>query len=216
MRRVPSSGRGLGAALFACLMFTSCSTGRVTDTSVPGPEHATVSSLEDSGVSSLEADANGSELPTATSISPPPTFTDFGAIENLQPTIVEHFERKAECLREEGYDVELAPDGEGLTIENVTGVQRIALMEASARCEEQVGSLPVFVPATLDDIQPLYDSLVAMRDCLIEEGYEIADAPALDTFFESYLTDPWHPYLSIPLELGEGEWNRLQEACPQG
>ncbi|NIA24441.1 MAG: hypothetical protein GWP04_02610 [Gammaproteobacteria bacterium] len=64
-------------------------------------------------------------------------------------------------------------------------------------------------------LRDLYDRYLEKRNCLEADGYAIEAPPSVDEFVETYFTDPWLPYNSIPKTLDQREWDRLNRVCPQ-
>ncbi|MBK5283520.1 MAG: hypothetical protein JJE16_15735 [Nitrospiraceae bacterium] len=127
----------------------------------------------------------------------------------------EYFELLAVCLEEAGFIVSVSSSGDGVYAPDVSGTQRDDLLEASKTCRERLGTLPI---ADLTDpavVRTFYAALKETRSCLIELGYDIAEPPTFEVFQESLSTGPWHPYHSLPAEMGPSEWDMIQEACPQ-
>ncbi len=82
-------------------------------------------------------------------------------------------------------------------------------------CPEQVGGAPSTPPLTDERLSKLYDFLLDQRDCLIAEGYSIAEPPSRETFISGYTSgSPWIPYTELPV-LGAEEFFELEKKCPQ-
>lgn len=61
---------------------------------------------------------------------------------------------------------------------------------------------------------------LTLKECLEEEGFDIAEPPSLETYIDSYLNpagEPaWSPYEDIsPSAIGTVRWDELNEICPQ-
>jgi len=125
------------------------------------------------------------------------------------------FRRYAQCLIDGNWPVTSNAAGDGFTVGSIPVEQREAFWEADADCQRQAGPRPVAPPPSEEEIAQIYEQLLEVADCLRKEGYDIAPAPSLEAFVDSYETGPWHPYLSLPDDLSASEWDRLERVCPQ-
>ncbi len=105
--------------------------------------------------------------------------------------------------------------GDGFTVGSIPVEQREVFWEADADCQRQAGPRPVAPPPSEEEIAQIYEELLEVADCLRNEGYDIAPAPSLEAFVDTYETGPWHPYLSLPDDLSASEWDRLERVCAQ-
>lgn len=120
---------------------------------------------------------------------------------------------QVDCLRQLGWDAVAHDDG--LEVPSVTAEQREAFMADRDRCHEETGLLPPPELLTEDQIRLVYTHLVGTKACLEAEGYEISEPPSVEQFVEVYYTDTWHPYGDLTGGMGPGEWERLNDVCPQ-
>jgi len=138
--------------------------------------------------------------------------TDVEFVRYLDPD--EWAEVHAQCLRDQGFHVEVTLDG-GLLF-NLPEDQQKALHEAAYRCDVQYPVHPRFRQRlSIEQIALLYEYYVdTLKPCLEAEGYEIEQPPSLETFAATLYEDSsWHPYNSVPLIRRE-EQHRLQQKCP--
>jgi hypothetical protein len=135
-------------------------------------------------------------------------------------TTGEYGETYAGCLREQGFDATVTPDGEGLRVGTVPADQSAALAAARYRCRVMYPVHPVFhQPLTDDQLATIYHHQVEFTaDCLRREGYDIPTAPSLETFMAQRRGeaggDIWHPYSGVQPR-SEDEWQRINQECPQ-
>ncbi|WP_338747859.1 hypothetical protein [Janibacter alittae] len=56
-----------------------------------------------------------------------------------------------------------------------------------------------------------------MRGCLSEHGYETSEPPSKEQFVNTALSGrpPWNPYMDVPADLRQEEWDSLIADCPQ-
>lgn len=121
----------------------------------------------------------------------------------------------AQCLEEQGIAAEVDREATELIVPDAH--QQEAVVAAMEGCRAQAREEGVFpeVELTREDLQRVYEQLVAAEDCLEQLGYSIQDPPSRDSFIESYEAgeEPWHPYLYLP-DLSPTQIDELTVACP--
>lgn len=147
---------------------------------------------------------------------PPPPVTYVTA--SIEEGAVEGrawFRRYTQCLIDGDWPVTLNAEGDGFTVGSIPFDQQERFFEADRECMAKAGPMPVAPPPTPEEFATLNDALLAVAECLENEGYAIDPAPSLEVFADTYRTGPWHPYLSLPDDLSPAEWRRLERVCPQ-
>ena len=138
--------------------------------------------------------------------------------------------KTAECLQADGWDVTIdyRRGLEGYET-SVSTDQEDALTTAEAECQSK---FPAREQTPMEEWgdeewQDAYDSELTTAECLRNEGYEVPEAPSLETYREGLMSppesgevpttsasSPWSAYRDI--NVGKSEWERLNMACPQG
>ncbi len=122
----------------------------------------------------------------------------------------------AECLEQEGWDVEVGSDGSFGPANGIPTSQAGQYSEAVDACAEPLSSE---IP-TLDELTPqqwadLYRQESGTAECLRSEGIEVPEIPSEAVFVDQYQgTDPWTSYGFIG-DLDESTWNKINATCPQ-
>lgn len=153
---------------------------------------------------------SGSEDPVATLAA---RLADCGDDSGCSEEMMDLF--LTDCLAERGFVRVLEVDEAGRTFYRTDAAgQEEILQQAFTECTELTFSVdPPGSAVDLDYYAAYYEFLLALRDCVIGEGYPVGDPPSKDAFVESQGAI-WHPYEDMdtvpPVELA-----RLEEACPQ-
>ncbi|MFQ5523650.1 MAG: hypothetical protein ACE5F5_08735 [Acidimicrobiia bacterium] len=131
----------------------------------------------------------------------------------VKASAVERQEFKAGCLREAGFAAVLRPEDNSVVVD-VSEDQREAYSEASTRCRELE-----FARFGIDadpDLTKTFRALLYVRQCMIENGYEVTQPPSLETFIESH-GSAWHPYDGVMADpsFTREEFQELEQLCPQ-
>lgn len=113
-----------------------------------------------------------------------------------------------ECLRDHGFAVTLADDS--IQMGGVPAEQSDLLNAYLIAC--RAGLYLPEATRTPEQWAELYAYKLAVADCLRAEGHNISEPPSLEVFVES--DGMWSPFSDL-LELGFGEWGRLEKFCPQ-
>ncbi len=155
------------------------------------------------------------DQPRLAAPAPPPVTYLTASIEEAAEEGRAWFRRYTQCLIDGDWPVTLNAEGDGFTVGSIPFDQRERFFEADRECMAEAGPMPVAPPPTPEEFTTLYDALLAVAECLENEGYTIDPAPSLEVFTDTYRTGPWHPYLSLPDDLSPAEWRRLERVCPQ-
>lgn len=122
----------------------------------------------------------------------------------------------AECLSAEGF-VAIAEDG-GLSTSAPFG-QELPYAISYYVCSVEYPINPrVMVPLVEDQIRYLYEYYTqVMTPCLDAEGYEVPEAPSLQTFVSTYgQSGSWAPYTLVAEAVSsQEEWDRINRLCTQ-
>jgi hypothetical protein len=117
-----------------------------------------------------------------------------------------------QCLQENGFPVTVVSPGDGISFHSVPVSQNQLAQQYLEACRAGL-NLPEFEWPTPEQLEVMYAYYVALRDCLIDEGYAISEPPSLDPWIDSFTTGPWTPYLDVPG--GGSGWDSIQMKCPQ-
>lgn len=127
-------------------------------------------------------------------------------------------ETQTRCLQDAGYAAERMRDG-GLSFARIP-VQDQDFHVARYSCEARFPPDPVsLLPPSDADLESIYAYQTgSLTDCLEREGFAVPDPPSVETFIEQQRSGAavgWSPYAEISQNVGEDEWLRLNELCPQ-
>lgn len=104
------------------------------------------------------------------------------------------------------------PPGDGLSFEDVPPEQNKLAVETEAACRAGLGVAELTVADYTAEIRNLfYDYQVALRDCLISEGFEIPEPPSREYFVEHFFDDPWTAYSWVAPDV----FGVTEVRCPQ-
>jgi len=115
-----------------------------------------------------------------------------------------------DCMKDAGWDVEIAEDGSISTF--VPTDQASEYEAASAKCWE---SYPVKAFADLTEAEQsnLYAKHVAVRDCVVALGIDVAPAPSFQSWVDS--GGAWGGYSDVPQDVLLNQWDEINTKCPQ-
>lgn len=147
-----------------------------------------------------------------------------GNQKQFKGTVSEYARKYVACLRGEGWDVELAPEGDGY-ISNVTADQGDAFNVARQKCSDRLGQAPGRGKVSQADMVALYEFTKGTVACLREHGWPATDPPSLDTFIQqNFFTkgvsnEPlWGAYdlvVKDPSLTEPNTWRVINKTCPQ-
>ncbi len=188
------------AAAATALLLTSCvATGR----SLPTPDPLSAADAERLIEEHLEFYADEARI-----ADPTVQIPDVARVRLLDPS--ESPEAIAQCLREEGFDADVEPDG-GLSIGHRIE-QRAAFALAHYVCNAKYPPDPKYL-APLNESQHefLYEFLVnELVPCIEKAGFDVGEIPS----FQAYLADVGTPREWVPMaEVAAPGW--LQYRCEQ-
>ncbi len=171
----------------------------------------------------LAAGCAVADLATTSSSTAPPALSSTvstldqstGQISSDDLSLEEYSLRKAECIRDRGFEAEATGVGDDWGVSMFAPLGQVEALEiASDQCEEELGPPPE--PPPLPDLETRYALTVEARDCLVGLGYSIPQPPSFDTWADdAAVSGPWSPYEYISDGLSEEEWGRLNQQCPQ-
>lgn len=131
-------------------------------------------------------------------------------------TPLEYMEAVADCLRDAGWEAEVTPRPPSVE-SDYPASQREAFIRDDRACTKKLGRGPVPPPITRERAESRYEYHVKMRGCLSEHGYETSEPPSKEQFVNTALSGrpPWNPYMDVPADLRQEEWDSLIADCPQ-
>ncbi|GEM_PF-2806219 len=144
-------------------------------------------------------------------------YGDFSAFRYHEVDWIQVVRAIVECARDQGMPVEPIPPGDGISFDAVPLEQNELATKIVDACEAGL-NLPTYEEPTRDQIARRYEDLLRLKACLEREGYEISDAPTLDSFVDGYGSTrdgSWNPYDDLLFTVPYREWLRLNVACPQ-
>lgn len=197
--------------LFLSVGLAGCTGGHVASSS----EYAgtvTAPSYSEAQLAQMRSDELRA-LAEAYQIKSPP---DVALLRYVTPS--EWPQSQIDCLRVLGFDVEVTPDGQGVSGASIPAEQNGPYKLASYECQAKYSQDPRFA-AELNQSQLKYlywYYTQPLRECLSKEGHEIADPPSEAVFVDHQASDPWTPYREImnsgiPFE----ETSKLLISCPE-
>lgn len=147
-------------------------------------------------------------------VEPITGYGDFSDTEYFDVNWYEVTRLQIQCMRDQGFEVEAIPPGDGIDFSNVSPIQHRVAQKTSWACLTGL-NLPEPTEPTDEQLAEHYDYLVEVKECLEAEGYETSDPPSLDTYIET--GGRWSPYSLVAQDdtIGIEEWNALNVACPQ-
>lgn len=198
------------------LLMGGCSSSPATVPSAPavptsraarvGPGTSGPAQSGEEGVRALLGGAD--EVPPITG------YGDFSGVDWYELDVYAVAEAEAACLRDHGYPVTILPPGNGISFAGIPQKQQAEAAAVLQACDAGL-NLPAYHPPDRATLERLYRKTLETADCLRREGYDVGDAPSMETWVESWPTGPWSPYDSIPPSVSDDEWDRLNVACPQ-
>lgn len=205
------------ALLVLVVAITSCSVSSNTPSEfsmVPSMSNTTVTTAE--VVSPPSSPAEG-PIESGSSF---PSFDSYGDFSGLSPLEVDTFEATrllAACIRDRGFNVEVIPPGDGISFEAVPATQNSAAQAAEQECRDGLNLREGSASDYTDEVRShIYDYQLALRQCLIEAGYDIPDPPSREIYVENYFRDPWIPYSFLPVDaLNALDPESIIYRCPQ-
>jgi hypothetical protein len=197
------------------LLLAACSGVTATETA-PSGQSSTISTSS-SGVPPLTSVGAFTTVVTTTSprshaLEPITGYGDFSDQEFYEIDWFLVNRLTIQCLQENGFPVTVVSPGDGISFHSVPVSQNQLAQQYLEACRAGL-NLPEFEWPTPEQLEVMYAYYVALRDCLIDEGYAISEPPSLDPWIDSFTTGPWTPYLDVPG--GGSGWDSIQMKCPQ-
>lgn len=132
------------------------------------------------------------------------------------------------CMQEAGYDVSVTFDGGLAPPQDLPDDQWEAYDLANYICHAQYPvDQSLFRSFGMEQVDIVYRYYVdELRPCLLGRGFDVGEAPTLETFRASWATDDgggliatsetWFPYGYVDLStMSNQDWEELNLACPQ-
>ena len=213
-----SAGSGLvmtmrvTALVSVALLLVACGEGAID----PGPTVTSPTTSVSSSTSLIPSPATTRFPPPIVSIPPAiEPITGYGDFSGQEYFYVDWFlvtRLTVQCLQDHGFPVTLVPPGDGISFLSVPHSQNQLAQQHLEACHAGL-NLPEFEWPSPEQIEVMYRYYVALRECLIAEGYTVSEPPSLDQYIDSFTTGPWSPYENVP---GDSGWDAIQMKCPQG
>ncbi len=140
----------------------------------------------------------------------PVTTAPPGAVYAL---VAERQQFAVECFREAGFAAELDPADNSVVVD-VPDEQWDIYWEVSTRCRER--EFAEFGIEVEQDFTKMFRAFLWVRQCMLENGYEVSRPPSLEVFVESH-GSAWHPYDAVMAEptFTMEQSQELEQICPQ-
>lgn len=201
------SGWALRRAASTLLLVVGC-------TSVGDDVSTTVEILETTVQSTATSTASTSTTveETVTSIPPITGYGDFSGLEYFEVDSYLTVALVVQCMHDHGFPVNLIPPGDGYGFGSIPPQQNKLAQVYGEACWAGL-NLPSYQDPDPGQREEIYEYFLALRDCLIGEGYDVAEPPSQEYFVENYNTDPWSPYASVGY--AGPSWQSIEVRCPQ-
>ena len=130
-----------------------------------------------------------------------------------------------QCAQDQGMPLVYTPDGEGIDFKNVPLDQNATASAVLDACRAGL-NIADPEPLTIEDVEKLYDHLVAMVPCLESFGLTIPEPPSKDVFLDTYTMcvscivyhDVWSPFANVwvrPGGMDRERYDQITQACPR-
>lgn len=186
------------------------------------PTPPTTSSLtpeEQAAIEKIEAEQAARQRQRETEsaqddVEPITGYGDFSDFEYFHVDWYEVTRLEIQCLRDQGFEVEAIPPGDGINFSNVPPEQHEAAERTLGACQAGL-NLPEYVEPTDEQLKEHYNHLLELKECIEAEGYETTTPPSLEAYIRT--GGLWSPYDLAANDdtIGMQEWYALNEACPQ-
>lgn len=125
-------------------------------------------------------------------------------------------QRVVECLNDHGFAAEVIA-GPGIGYQQIPVDQNQAMQAMQKACEAGM-NVPKAEPRSREQLAEIYAyRVVALRDCLLGEGYDIPEPPTFETWLEtrSDPEDHYNVWRHVP-DAGNigGSWDHVTVRCP--
>lgn len=188
-------------------------TGTVVDTTAPEPA-TTVSPAVTTPAPS-----------TTTTMAPITGYGDFTGIRNRDVDWEYVTALILQCAQDQGIPLVYTPDGEGIDFKNVPLDQNATASAVEAACRAGL-KVADPEPLTVEDVEKLYDHLVAMVPCLESFGVNVPEPPSKEVFLDTYpmcvsciiYHDVWNPFANVwvrPGGMDRERYVQITQACPR-
>lgn len=180
--------------------------------SVESTRTTVANTIPETTTTSSTATPSSTAEETVTSIPPITGYGDFSGLEYFEVDSYLTVALVVQCMHDHGFPVNLIPPGDGYGFGSIPPEQNQLAQVYDEACWAGL-NLPSY--QDLDPVQrgEIYEYYLTLRDCLIAEGYDVAEPPSQEYFVENYNTDPWSPYESVGY-VGPS-WESIQIRCPQ-
>jgi hypothetical protein len=134
--------------------------------------------------------------------------------ERVVSTTAEWQSAVVSCVQAAGFEASTLEDG-GVSYELPPEEQEQALAIAQYVCLSKYPLELNVEPFTDSDLRRLHDYYVStLIPCLEQAGFTVDPAPSLESFLNSYQSNPWIPYTAVQGQSTE-DWDAINKSCPQ-
>ena len=162
---------------------------------------------------------------TTTTMAPITGYGDFTGIRNRDVDRELLLVLLLECAHDQGIPFVRTPDGEGIDFKNVPLDQNATAGAVLDACRAGL-NIADPEPLTIEDVEKLYDHLVAMVPCLESFGLTIPEPPSKDVFLDTYpmcvsciiYHEWWDPFANVcvrPGGMDRERYDQITQACPR-
>lgn len=123
------------------------------------------------------------------------------------PEQIDLAKARAECLNGFGWGV--AVDDNGAIVADFERGREADYQRDDTTCLKRLGIDPD-APTPDSMIEADYPFYVKSANCLRKGGWPISATPSLQTFKDTYNTNPWFPWDEVP----EADWTEAYQKCP--
>jgi hypothetical protein len=101
-----------------------------------------------------------------------------------------------DCVKQEGWDVTFDDDS-GAILSGASDDQDAAYSAALDKCNDKLG-LTFNTPPNGEQLKVVYRWYQRIASCLKQNDWPAPATPSFTSFADTYSTDPWIPWISIP------------------
>lgn len=137
-----------------------------------------------------------------------PTPTGDASVLNSMRSTKEQQREIYDCVKKAGWDVTF-DKATGAILSSEPDAQQNALDAAFDKCSDKLG-LTFNTPPNEEQLKVVYRWSKRIAACLKRNGWPTSTAPSFTTFSDTYDTDPWIPWISVP----PGQMSAATKDCP--
>ena len=225
MRILGALALGVVAGLLAACGSTSAQPDTTTEPSaLSGTAGTVVETTSAEPVTTLSV-TTAPASSTTTTMAPITGYGDFTGIRNRDVDRELELVLLLQCARDQGMPLVRTPDGEGVDFKNVPLDQNATASAVLDACRAGL-NIADPEPLTIEDVEKLYDHLVAMVPCLESFGLNVPEPPSKEVFLDTYPTcvsciiyhQWWDPFAHVyvgPGGMGKDMYDQIKQSCPR-